>query len=87
MQHGVGIALTNARLDTLIDRFTGFGEAAYQALHANLVAAGPRPWILDRADCAAFVQRLAALRQPATPHPAPSLIAQKVASEVNCHDR
>ncbi|WP_421592724.1 glycosyl transferase family 1 [Shinella sp. M27] len=91
MHLGVGVSLADARLDTLIDRFTSFDEAAYQALHANLVAAGPRPWILDRADCAAFVQRLAALRQPAeqtaTPHPTPSLIASKVASEVNCHDR
>ncbi|WP_313532481.1 glycosyltransferase [Shinella sp.] len=87
MQHGVGIKLADARLETLADRFTAFDEAAYQAFHAHLVATGPRPWILDRADCAAFVQRLATLRQPATPHPAPSLIASKVASEVNCHDR
>lgn len=90
-QRGVGVALADARLETLIERFTAFDAAAYQALHANLVAGGPRPWIIDRADCAAFVQRLAALRQPigqtATPHPAPSLIASKVASEVNCHDR
>lgn len=90
-QHGVGIALADAQLETLIGRFTGFDEAAYQALHANLVATGRRPWIIDRADCAAFVQRLAAQRQPAgqtaTPHSTPSLIASKVASEVNYHDR
>lgn len=90
-QHGVGIALADDRLDTLIDRLSSFDEATYKVLHANLIAAGPRPWVLDRADCGAFVQRLAALRQPAeqtaTPHPTPSLIASKVASEVNYHDR
>ncbi len=90
-QNGVDVILPDARLDTLIERFTGFDKAAYQALHANLVAGGTRPWIIDRADCAAFVQRLAALRQPAgqtaTQHSTPSLIASKVASEVNYHDR
>lgn len=90
-QRGVSIALADDRLDTLIDRLSSFDEATYKVLHANLIAAGPRPWILDRADCAAFVQRLAALRQPAeqtaTPHPTPSLITSKVASEVNYHER
>ena len=64
-----------------------FDGDAYRALYANLVKLGTRPWVLDRADCAAFVQRLAALRQPAgqaaTPAPLPSLIPNKV----DCHDR
>lgn len=86
-QHGVGLTLADARLDTLIGRFADFDETAYQALHANLVRRGTRPWVLDRADCAAFVQRLAALRRPveqgAMPQPIPSLVANKV----DCHDR
>ena len=86
-RHGVGIALADGRLETLTDRFATFGEDAYRALHARLVTLGTRPWILDRADCAAFVQRLAALRQPAGQaaplSPLPSLVANKV----DCHDR
>jgi succinoglycan biosynthesis protein ExoL len=86
-QHGVGITLADARLETLIDRFATFDEAAYQALHANLVQRGVRPWILDRADCVDFVQRLAALRQPANQAAAPHPVSSLVASKVNCHDR
>ena len=86
-ERGIGIALANDRLETLVDRFADFDGDAYRALYANLVKLGTRPWVLDRADCAAFVQRLAALRQPAgqaaTPAPLPSLIPNKV----DCHDR
>ena len=87
VQRGVGISLADARLETLIAQFTAFDGDLYRDLHANLVALGPRQWIIDRADCAAFVQRLAALRQrgaqPAVPHPLPSLVATKV----DAHDR
>ncbi|MXN46525.1 glycosyl transferase family 1 [Shinella kummerowiae] len=87
VQRGVGISLADARLETLTAQFTAFDGDLYRDLHANLVALGPRPWIIDRADCAAFVQRLAALRQPgaqpAAPHPLPSLVATKV----DAHDR
>lgn len=83
LQRGVGIALADARPQTLLDRFAAFDGAAYGALYANLVKLGPRPWIVDRADCAAFVQRLAALRLQAAPHLLPSLVANKV----DCHDR
>jgi succinoglycan biosynthesis protein ExoL len=87
VQRGVGISLADARLETLIAQFTAFDGDLYRDLHANLVALGPRPWIIDRADCATFVQRLAALRQPgaqpAVPHPLPSLVATKV----DAHDR
>jgi succinoglycan biosynthesis protein ExoL len=85
-RHGVGIALADGRLETLTERFATFGEDAYRALNAGLVALGTRPWVLDRADCAAFVQRLGALRQPAglaALSPLPSLIANKV----DCHER
>lgn len=86
-EHGVGVTLADARLEPLIGRFSGFDEAAYQALHTNLVRRGTRPWVLDRADCIAFVQRLATLRrsaeQVAISHPIPSLVANKV----DCHDR
>ncbi|AOF93300.1 glycosyltransferase family 4 protein [Sinorhizobium sp. RAC02] len=87
LQRGVGISLADARPETLIEQFTAFDGKAYRELHANLVELGPRPWIIDRADCTAFVQRLAALRQPgaqpAVPHPLPSLVATKV----DVHDR
>lgn len=87
LQRGVGIALADARPETLIGQFTAFDGDLYRDLYANLVALGPRPWIIDRADCMAFVQRLAALRQlgaqPAVPHPLPSLVATKV----DAHDR
>jgi succinoglycan biosynthesis protein ExoL len=86
-ERGVGITLDDARLETLTQRFAAFDDSAYRTLHANLIALGPRPWIVDRADCAAFVQRLAALRQPgvqpAGSHPIPSLVTTKV----DCHDR
>ncbi|WLS05848.1 glycosyl transferase family 1 [Shinella oryzae] len=86
-RHGVGIALADGRLETLTQRFAAFGDDDYQALNARLVALGTRPWVLDRADCTAFVQRLGALRQPsgqAAPlQPLPSLIANKV----DCHER
>ncbi|UNK40973.1 glycosyl transferase family 1 (plasmid) [Shinella sp. H4-D48] len=85
-RHGIGIALADGRLETLTERFATFGEDAYRALNARLVALGTRPWVLDRADCAAFVQRLGALRQPAglaALPPLPSLIANKV----DCHER
>jgi len=83
LQRGVGIALADARLQTLVDRFTALDNAAYGTLYANLVKLGPRPWTADRADCAAFIQRLAALRPQATSHALPSLVANKV----DCHDR
>jgi succinoglycan biosynthesis protein ExoL len=83
LQRGVGIALADARPQTLLDRFAAFDGAAYGALYANLVKLGPRPWIVDRADCAAFVQRLAALGLQPAPHLFPSLVANKV----DCHDR
>ncbi|MGQ3211833.1 MAG: glycosyl transferase family 1 [Shinella sp.] len=87
LQRGVGISLADARPETLIEQFTAFDGKAYRKLHANLVELGPRPWIIDRADCTAFVQRLAALRQPGAlpvvPHPLPSLVATKV----DVHDR
>lgn len=86
-RYGIGVALADARPETLAERFAAFDAAAYQALQAGLVRHGTRPWVLDRADCAAFVQRLAALRQPAgqgaAAHPVPSLVANKV----DCHDR
>lgn len=82
-QRGIGIALRDARLETLVTRFSAFDDDSYRALHAALARLGPKPWIHDRADCAAFVQRLAALRAPAAePAPAPSLLASKV----DCHD-
>lgn len=87
VQRGVGISLADAQIETLIAQFTAFDGDLYRDLHANLVALGPRPWIIDRTDCATFVQRLAALRQPgaqpAVPHPFPSLAATKV----DAHDR
>ena len=87
VERGVGVLLEDARIETLTERFAAFDDGAYRALHANLVKLGPRPWIVDRADCAAFVQRLATLRQPggrpAMPHPLPSLVTTKV----DCHDR
>lgn len=87
LQRGVGIALANDRTETLFNRFADFDGDAYRALYANLLKLGTRPWVLDRTDCAAFVQRLAALPQPAgqpaTPGPLPSLVANKV----DCHDR
>lgn len=94
-ERGIGIALANDRLETLVNRFASFDGDSYRAPYANLLKLGTRPWILDRADCAAFVQRLAALRQPvgqaverateqaAALTPLPSLIANKV----DCHDR
>jgi succinoglycan biosynthesis protein ExoL len=86
-RYGIGVALADARPETLAERFDAFDAAAYQALRADLTRHGTRPWVLDRADCAAFVQRLAALRQPAgqaaAAHPVPSLVANKV----DCHDR
>ncbi len=86
-RYGIGVTLADAHPETLAERFAAFDGAAYQALQAELVRHGTRPWVLDRADCAAFVQRLAALRQPAgqaaAAHPVPSLIA----NEVDCHDR
>jgi len=86
-RYGIGVALADARPETLAERFAAFNAAAYQALRADLTRHGTRPWVLDRADCAAFVQRLAALRQPAgqaaAAHPVPSLVANKV----DCHDR
>jgi succinoglycan biosynthesis protein ExoL len=87
LQRGIGISLADARPETLIAQFTAFDDGLYHDLHANLVALGPRPWVIDRADCVAFVQRLAALRQPgaqpAVPHALPSLVATKV----DAHDR
>ena len=83
LQRGVGIALRDGRVETLANRFSAFDGDAYRAFYANLVKLGPRPWIADRGDCAAFVQRLAALRQPAMPRALPSLVANKV----DCHDR
>lgn len=87
LQRGVGVALANDRTETLFNRFADFDGDAYRALYANLLKLGTRPWVLDRTDCAAFVQRLAALPQPAgqpaTPGPLPSLVANKV----DCHDR
>ena len=86
-RYGIGVALADARPETLAERFAAFDAAAYKALRADLTRHGTRPWVLDRADCAAFVQRLAALRQPAgqgaAAHPVPSLVANKV----DCHDR
>ena len=82
LQRGVGVALADDRPETLAERFAGFDGAAYEALHANLVRLGPGPWTTGRADCAAFVQRLAALRQPEA-LPAPPFLANKV----DCHDR
>jgi succinoglycan biosynthesis protein ExoL len=86
-RYGIGVALADARPETLAERFAALDAAAYQALRADLTRHGTRPWVLDRADCAAFVQRLAALRQPAgqaaAAHPVPSLVANKV----DCHDR
>ncbi|CAK7261432.1 MULTISPECIES: glycosyl transferase family 1 [unclassified Shinella] len=80
---GIGIALRDARLETLVTRFSAFDGDSYRALHAALAGLGPKPWIHDRADCAVFVQRLAALRAPAAePAPVPSLLASKV----DCHD-
>ncbi|WP_439617200.1 glycosyl transferase family 1 [Shinella sp.] len=85
-KRGVAVTLDDARLETLMTRFSAFDDSAYRALHAHLVALGPRPWIVDRADCAAFVQRLAALRQTGVQpvaHPIPSLVT----NNVDCHDR
>nr|WP_298093939.1 glycosyl transferase family 1 [uncultured Shinella sp.] len=86
-KHGVGITLSDARLETLTDRLSAVDAAAYQALHANLVESGPRPWILDRDDCAAFVQRLAGLRQPTGQAAASQPVSSLVANKVDCHDR
>ena len=87
VQRGVGITLRDARPQTIVERFSAFDGDAYRALYANLVKLGARPWVVDRADCAAFVQRLAALPQPngqpAMPRSFPSLVANKV----NSHDR
>lgn len=86
-RHGVGITLADGRLETLTDRFASFDQTVFRALHARLDTLGTRPWILDRADCVAFVQRLAALHNPveqaASLHSLPSLVANKV----DCHDR
>ena len=87
LQRGVGIALANDRPETLVTRFADFDGDAYRALYANLVKLGTRPWILDRADCAAFVQRLAALRHPAGQAAAFSPLPSLVANKVDCHDR
>ncbi len=65
LQRGVGIALADDSPETLAARFAGFGDEAHRALRAGLDRLGARPWVLDRADCAAFVARLAALRHPA----------------------
>ena len=83
-QRGIGIALADASPDALVERFAGFDEAAYASLHAGLVKLGPEPWVIRRADCAAFVERLAALRQPAA---AAAPIASPLANKVDCHDR
>jgi succinoglycan biosynthesis protein ExoL len=83
LQRGVGLALADDTIETLVERFSAFDGADYRALYANLVKLGPEPWVTDRADCAAFVQRLAALRQPVPPLPLPALLANKV----DCHDR
>ncbi|MEW9617612.1 glycosyl transferase family 1 [Shinella sp. S4-D37] len=80
-RHGIGIALRDARLETLVTRFAAFDGDSDRALHAALAELGPKPWIHDRADCAALVQRLAALRAP-EPAPVPSLLTSKV----DCHD-
>ena len=80
-RRGVGIALQDAHLETLVTRFSAFDDGSYRALHAALAELGPKPWIHDRADCAALVQRLAALRAPAA-EPVPSLLTSKV----DCHD-
>lgn len=85
-ERGVGITLDDARPETLVDRFAPFDDGVYRTLHANLVRLGTRPWVFDRADCTALVQRLASLQpegKPAVPHPLPSLVATKVDS----HDR
>ncbi len=87
LQRGVGIALANDRPETLVTRFADFDGDAYRTLYANLVKLGTRPWILDRADCAAFVQRLAALRHPAGQAAAFSPLPSLVANKVDCHDR
>ncbi len=80
-RHGIGIALRDARLETLVTRFAAFDGDRDRALRAALTELGPKPWIHDRADCAALVQRLAALRAP-EPAPVPSLLTSKV----DCHD-
>jgi succinoglycan biosynthesis protein ExoL len=95
-RRGIGIALRDPRLETLVERLSTFDTAEYDALHTRLVALGRRPWVIDAADCTAFVQRLAALRHPdghavlrhpdghaVQPHPLPSLLPSKV----DCHDR
>ncbi|WP_337184962.1 glycosyltransferase [Shinella sp.] len=86
-QRGVGVTLANDRAETLFNRFADFDGEAYAALYANLVKLGTRPWVLDRADCAAFVQRLAALRQPPAPAAAFASLPSLVANKVDCHDR
>jgi succinoglycan biosynthesis protein ExoL len=80
-RRGIGIALRDARLETLVTRFSAFDDDSHRAQHAALAELGPKPWIHDQADCAALVQRLAALRAP-DPAPIPSLLTSKV----DCHD-
>ena len=63
------------------------GGVAYEALHADLARLGARPWVLDRADCAAFVQRLAALRRPAGQAAAFTPLPSLATNKVDCHDR
>ncbi len=86
-ERGIGISLSDDRPETLADRFAGFDAATYEALHADLARLGARPWVLDRADCAAFVQRLAALRRPAGQAAAFTPLPSLATNKVDCHDR
>ena len=81
---GVGISLADARIETLVDCLADVDGDAYRRLAARLDELGPRPWIIDRADCASFVQRLASLRQPAA---RPAALSPIVATKVETHDR
>ena len=86
-ERGIGITLSDDRPETLAGRFAGFDAATYEALHADLAGLGARPWLLDRADCAAFVQRLAALRRPAGQAAALTPLPSLATNKVDCHDR
>ena len=86
-QRGIGVVLPDTRSETLVDRLGAFDEVTYRTLSANLLDLGPRPWIIDRADCVAFVERLASLHQKDAAAAMPQPLAPFVSTRVDCHDR
>ena len=82
-RRGVGIAVADSGIESLVDRLADFNDEAYRQLAARLWEQGTRPWIFDRADCVSLVERLASLRQPdeqraADARARPALLATKV---------